>query len=326
MRVFITGASGFIGRVLLQECFQREWDVRVLQHTRRLAENITSEQKFAVVEGDITDPSSLEGHFEGVDILFHCAAALGASILPESDFFRINAEGTKNVLQAAKDSCIPKIVHFSSAGVLGAVKRGEVADEDYPLNPQNSYDRSKLEGENIARSFAEEGMDIVIIRPGWVYGPGDRRTFKLLKAIAKKRFLLVTKGEAMQTPVHIDDLVEGVFLCAEKGQRAQIYHIAGNEVLSVKDIVTTIASATGTKIPPISLPLWLVKLAASTLERSFALLKREAPLTRGKLSFFIHPKPLAIQKAKKELGYAPKINFSEGISQTVEWCKAHNWL
>ncbi len=326
MKVFITGASGFIGRALMQECFQRQWDVCVLQHNRRPAGETTSEQKYDVVEGDITNPGSLEGLFEGKDILFHCAAALGASILTASDFFRINGQGTKNVLQAAKNAGVPKIVHFSSAGVLGLVEKGEVANEDYPLNPQNSYDRSKLEGENIARRFAEEGMDIVIVRPGWVYGPGDRRTFKLLKAIAKKRFILVTKGETLQTPVHIDDLVNGVFLCAEKGQRGHIYHLAGNEVLPVKDIVTAIASATGTKIPPISLPLWPVKLAASALERSFALLKREAPLTRGKLSFFIHPKPLAIQKAKKELGYAPKISFAEGTSQTVEWCKAYNWL
>lgn len=326
MRAYITGASGFIGSALIAGCIDRKWNVRVLQHTRRLEEKITSGQKLDVVGGDITRPGSLQGHLEGVDILFHCAAALGASILPESGFFRINAEGTNNVLQAAKDAGVPKIVHFSSAGVLGSVKRGEVAGENYPLNPENTYDRSKLEGEKIARRFAEEGMDIVIVRPGWVYGPCDRRTFKLFKAIAKKRFVLVTKGKTLQTPVHIDDLVKGVFLCAEKGRRAQIYHIAGNEALEVRDIVTSIASATGSNIPPISLPLWPVKLAALAMERSFALFNKEAPLTRGKLSFFIHPKPLAIQKAKQELGYAPKISFAEGISQTVEWCKAHSWL
>lgn len=326
MRVFITGASGFIGSALIAGCIDRQWNVCVLQHTRRLAGKTASEQKFDVVEGDITHPASLEGLFKGVDILFHCAAALGASVLPESDFFRINAGGTQNVLRAAKDARVPKILHFSSAGVLGSVKRDEVADEDYPLNPQNSYDRSKLEGEKIARRFADDGMDIVIIRPGWVYGPGDRRTFKLIEAIAKKRFMLVTKGKALQTPVHIEDLVGGVFLCAEKGRKGHVYHIAGSEALQVRGIVTTIASATGSKVPPISLPLFPVKLAASALEWSFALFKKEAPLTRGKLSFFIHPKPLGIQKAIQELGYAPKISFAEGISQTVEWCKAHSWL
>jgi dihydroflavonol-4-reductase len=268
----------------------------------------------------------LEGHFGGVDLLFHCAAALGASILSESDFFRINAEGTHNVLQASKEAGVPKIVHFSSAGVLGSVKGGEVAKEDFATNPQNSYDRSKLEGENIARRFADEGLDITIVRPGWVYGPGDRRTFKLIQAIAKKRFMLVTKGDTLQTPIHIDDLVEGVFLSAEKGRKGHIYHIAGSEVLRVKDIVNTIASAAGTKIPSMTLPLLPVKIAASALERVFVLLQKEAPLTRGKLSFFIHPKPLAIQKARHDLGYTPKINFSAGILQTVEWSKAHNWL
>jgi nucleoside-diphosphate-sugar epimerase len=326
MRVLITGASGFIGHALIEACSQRKWDIRVLQHLSSLARRGKFEHDYDIVEGDITNPDSLQGIFEGFDIVFHCAAALGASILSESDFFRINADGTKNVLQAAKKACVPKIVHFSSAGVLGSVEEDEAVREDVPLNPQNTYDRSKLEGENIARRSAEKGMNIIIVRPGWVYGPGDRRTFKLVKAIAKKRFVLITKGEALQTPVHIDDLVDGVFLCAEKGQRGQIYHIAGSEVLTVKGIVTAIASATGSKIPQVSLPLFPVRVVASSMERTFALFKKEAPLTRGKLSFFIHPKPLAIQKAKQELGYAPKINFAEGISQTVEWYKAHDWL
>lgn len=326
MRVFITGASGFIGRSLADGCSQRKWDVRVLQHTQPLQRDSMPERDYDIVEGDITNPDSLKGLFREVDILFHCAAALGASVLSEGDFFRINAEGTKNVLQASKEAGVPKIVHFSSAGVLGSVEGGEVASEGYDPNPQNSYDRSKLEGERIARRFAEEGMDITIVRPGWVYGPGDRRTFKLIKAIAKNRFMLVTRGNTLQTPVHIGDLVEGVLLCTEKGQGGQIYHIAGSEVLRVKDIVTAIASATGSKIPPVSLPLLPVKIAASALEKAFAVFKKEAPLTRGRLSFFIHPKPLAIQKARQKLGYAPKISFSEGILETVEWSKAHNWL
>ncbi|MGD9347399.1 MAG: NAD-dependent epimerase/dehydratase family protein [Candidatus Aminicenantes bacterium] len=326
MRVFVTGASGFIGRALVEACLQRKWHVRVLEHTQAMEKEGIPGTNYGVFRGDITDPASLDGIFEGVDILFHCAAALGASLLSESDFSRINAAGTDNVLNASKEAGVSKVVHFSSAGVLGSVEKGEVAHEDQAPNPQNSYDRSKLEGENIALRYADEGMDIVIIRPGWVYGPGDRRTFKLIKAIAHRRFCLVTRGDTLQTPVHIHDLVEGATLCAEKGQRGNIYHIAGREVLAVKDIVTAIASATGKKIPPFSLPLLPVKMAASILERVFALFRKEAPLTRGRLSFFIHPKPLAIQKARRELGYVPKVEFSEGISQTVEWSKAHNWL
>jgi len=325
MKVFITGASGFIGRALSKACLRNKWFVRVLEHTHPFGIEDIAEKSYEFVKGDITDPASLEGLFEGVDILFHCAAALGASILSESDFFRINAIGTDNVLKASKQAGVPKVIHFSSAGVLGSVEKGRIAHEEHAPNPQNSYDRSKLEGENIARRYADGGMDITIVRPGWVYGPGDRRTFKLIKAIAQQRFILV-KGDTLQTPVHIDDLVGGVSLCADKGRRGHIYHIAGREVLTVKDIVTAIASATGSKIPPISLPLWPVKIAASMLEKSFALFRKEAPLTRGKLSFFIHPKPLAIQKARQELGYSPKIDFPEGISETVEWSKAHNWL
>ena len=179
MRAFITGASGFIGRSLARVFSQRKWDVRVLQHTQQLGRDSMPERDYDIVEGDITNPASLEGLFREVDILFHCAAALGASILSENDFFRINAEGTKNVLKASKEAGVPKIVHFSSAGVLGSVEAGEVAGEDHDPNPQNSYDRSKLEGERIARRFAEEGMDITIVTTARD-NEGGRRLLKLM--------------------------------------------------------------------------------------------------------------------------------------------------
>ncbi|MBN1223113.1 MAG: NAD-dependent epimerase/dehydratase family protein [Candidatus Aminicenantes bacterium] len=322
MNIAITGASGFIGRRLLREFRRRQWNVRALQHRISVDSNDPSE----VVEGDITDPGALKALTEGTDILFHLAAALGARLISEKDFFRVNAAGTKNVLDAAKANGVRRIIHFSSAGVIGSVKMGEVADENYPKAPKNIYDSTKLEAEKLALEYAAAGLDVVILRPGWVYGPGDRRTFKLIHAIAKNRFVLVTKGDAWQTPVHIDDLIRGVLLCAEKGEAKEIYHIAGDEVLSVKRIVAAIASATENRLPAFTLPLWPVKAAAGIMEKTFALFGKEAPLTTGRLAFFIHPKPLSIAKAKKELGFLPQIDFKSGIAQTVSWCKSNGWL
>jgi len=322
MRAFITGASGFIGSYLVEHLLQKNWQVRVLLHKNK----IPRESEIEIVKGDIRDLQTLRDALAGIDVLFHGAAALGAALIGQEEFYKINVDGTKNILKAARAENIKRIVHLSSAGVLGSIKKNETAAEAYPLNPKNTYDKSKLEGEKIALQQAQEGMDIVIIRPGWVYGPGDRRTFKLIKSIDKRRFILVTKGKIWQTPIYIQDLIKGILLCAEKGKMGEIYHLSGGEVLSVREIVRTIAAATGKKIPAVTLPLFPVKFTAWSLEKIFFLFKKEAPLTPGKLSFFIHPKPLAVKKAINELGFSPQIIFKEGMALTVSWYREHNWL
>ena len=322
MKAVITGASGFIGSWLADHLVRLGWDVRALIHNRSL----NTDSQAITIKGDIRDPTSLKSAFKDRDILFHLAAALGGSLLDRKEFADINRTGTVNVLNEARSSGINKVIHFSSAGVLGAVEKKTAAEENYPPSPKNIYDFTKLEGEKTALKFASEGMDISVIRPGWVYGPGDKRTFKLIKAIAKKRFVLVTKGDILQTPVFIDDLIEGTLLCAEKGRRGEIYHLAGSEVLSVKKVVDQIAHAAGVKFPSIPFPLFSVKASAFLLEKAFYLFKKEAPLTRGKLAFFIYPKPLAIGKSRSELGFYPKTDFTSGIQKTIHWYREQGWI
>jgi nucleoside-diphosphate-sugar epimerase len=322
MRAFLTGASGFIGSHLVDYLLKKRWQVRALLHQSK----IHREEEIEVVRGDVRDFQTLRQALEKTDVLFHLAASLGSALISEDEFYQINAHGTRNILKAAQAQNVKTIVHLSSAGVLGSVKENEIADEKYPVNPVSIYDKSKLEGEKTALRKALEGMNIVVVRPGWVYGPGDKRTFKLINSIAKKKFILVTKGKTWQTPIYIQDLLEGILLCAEKGRKGEIYHLSGGEVLRVIEMVEAIATATGNKIPPFTLPLFPVKLAAWTLEKIFSLFRKEAPLNRAKLSFFVHPKPLSIKKAERELGFAPQKKFKDGIALAVAWYRENNWL
>lgn len=322
MKAFVTGASGFIGTHLVSELLQRNWEVGVLVHNR----TINKQDKVRVFRGDIRNSPVLKEALQDTDVLFHLAAALGASLIDRREFFRINAEGTENVLRAAQEAGVKRVIHFGSAGVLGSVKENEAVGEDHPPHPIDIYEKTKLEGEKAALRYARGGLDIVVVRPGWAYGPGDRRTFKLIKAIAKKRFILVTKGKTRHTPVYIHDLISGVLLCVAKARGGEIYHLAGEQVLSVKDMVSAIAESTHSKIPPFFLPLLPVRLAAWKMEKAYHLFHREPPLSRGKLGFFIHPKPLSIQKAKKDLGYSPQTDFQTGMRTTVAWYQAHGWL
>ncbi len=322
MNVCVTGASGFIGRALVKELIREKHKVNTFVHERSLPE----ENLYRVYKGDICDSRALRKALENVDVLYHLAACMGASQVSEREFMRVNREGPRVVYEAAGYGGVKRCVHFSSAGVLGSVKEANGVSEDYMRNPKSVYDRSKLEGEDRALDFARMGMDIMVVRPGWVYGPGDRRTFKLIKAIARKKFVFVTGKKTLQTPVYISDLVQGAILCADKGKRGEIYHLAGNEILTVKEMAENIASAAGASFPSFPLPLWFVKMVAFLLENGYKILNREAPLTTGKLAFFSHSKSLSISKAENELGYSPEYNFKTGIRRTIEWYKDKGWL
>ena len=319
---FVTGVSGFIGSHLVSRLLDEGWEVKVLAHNSP----IHREEECEIFRGDIEDFLLLKEAMKGADVLFHLASALGGELIKKEEFYRINSAGTVTVFEAARAVGVKKVIHYSSAGVLGHVKEGDIADEAYPVFPLSPYDNSKLLGENTALEFAEKDMDVVVIRPGWVYGQGDRRTFKLVRAIAKKKFMLVTRGELCQTPVYIDDLIQGTMLCQQEGRSGEIYHLAGGEVLKIREIVQSIAEACGTKIPKIHLPLLPVKAAAVVLGGMYRIFRKEAPVTKGRLAFFIHPKPLAIGKAKEELGYSPQFSFKDGMTKAVDWYRHEGWI
>jgi nucleoside-diphosphate-sugar epimerase len=322
MRAFITGASGFVGTHLVNELLARGWEVRVIIHKHPLP----PANRLEAVSGDLSDLHDLERSLRNTDAVFHLASALGSALISDEEFQTVNAAGTESVLRAAREAGVKSVIHFSSAGVLGSVPETHPVDESYPPRPLDAYDRSKLEGERIALDYGRKGLKVSIIRPGWVYGPGDRRTFKVVRAVARKRLPMVTKGEALQSPVFIDDLIQGTLRCLEKGRGGEVYHLAGPETLSVREMIRTIAAAAGVKPSRLRLPLGPAKAAAVVLDRLFRVFHKEAPLTPSRLAFFLRSKPLDIGKAVRELGYEPRTKFAEGMARTIAWYRENEWL
>lgn len=322
MRALVTGASGFIGSHLVRALKAGEWNVRAFVHKTPLVEIPGVES----VAGDIRDEATLERALTGVDVVFHLAAAVGSIVTDAHSFREVNVNGTKAVLAAAQRVGVKRVVHFSSIGVLGAVKAGDMANEEYPVAPRTLYDQTKFAAEAAARLAVAKGLDVVIIRPGWVYGPGDRRTFKFISAVCRRKFALIAGAPGRQTPVYIDDLVAGALLVAAKGRPGMVYHLAGDEVLTAEEMARIVASACQVAAPRLKLPKGPTKVAAFILEKVFALVKKETPLNRGKLSFFLDPKAMSSARAKGELGYAPVIDFRTGIARAVGWYREHGWL
>jgi len=322
MLALVTGASGFIGSHLVRALKKNGWAVRAFVHKTPLA----GIPGVASVSGDILDEAELEAAMAGVDVVFHLAAAVGSAVTDPHAFREVNVNGTEAVLASARRAGVGRVVHFSSIGVLGAVRAGDTADEEYPPAPRTLYDRTKLAAETAVRQAVAEGLDGVVIRPGWVYGPGDRRTFKFIRAVCRRKFALIAGAQGRQTPVYIDDLIAGTLLAAEKGRRGAVYHLAGDEILTAEEMTQVVAAACGVAGPRLRLPKWLARVAAFCLEKASRLLKMETPLNRGKLAFFLDPKAMSSARAKKELGFAPAIDFRTGVALAIAWYRGNGWL
>jgi nucleoside-diphosphate-sugar epimerase len=322
MRAFVTGASGFVGSRLVSRLLDSGWTVRAFDLGPAPA--VPSDLEY--VQGDVCDAAAVGDSMRGIEVVFHLAAALGAARLGEKGFLAVNEGGTRTVLEAALSRGVKRVVHFSSAGVLGHVAENEPAGETHALDPRDAYDRTKLAGERAALEYAGRGLDVVIIRPGWVYGPGDRRTFKLIRTIARGRFVMVGRGRAKQTPIFVDDLVRGTMQAAEKGRAGEIYNLAGSEVLTVREMAEAIAAACGRTLPRPRIPMGPARAAGAILGGAFGLIGKEAPLNPSRLAFFLHPKPLAIGKARAELLFAPRMDFRRGMELTAAWGRRNGWI
>lgn len=322
--VLVTGGTGFIGRHLCRRLLADGCRVRVL--SRNAASRGDLDGAVEVAAGDVTSPASLPAALAGADTVFHLASALGATPFGPQGFFAVNAEGTRHVLAAARAAGTRRIIHCSSVGVLGNIQ-GPPAGEDAPLRPEDDYERSKALGEEIAGGEAAAGLPVLIVRPGWAYGPGDRRTFKLMRAIAVRRFFFVGDGSTREHPVFIDDLTTGLARCRTADLApGEIITIAGDEIVTIEDLCSRIARAIEVPLTRLHVPREPLRTVARLLEVAFKAVGREAPLTRAKVDFFLKHRAYDTAKAKRLLGFAPLVRLDEGLPRTISWYRAQGWL
>lgn len=216
MQVLITGGTGFIGSRLALRCLEDGHAVRVLGQRNTEAETANAdrieERGAEVMIASVTSKEEVREAMQGVDTVFHLAAAQHEANVPDQHFYDVNVGGTKNVLGAAADAGVGQFVHGSSIGVYGSAIDGTL-DESSQTNPDNIYGITKLEGENLALTYNGR-LPVSVIRISEAYGPGDMRLLRLFRAIAKQKFFMIGKGENLHHPIYIDDLLDGILLSA----------------------------------------------------------------------------------------------------------------
>jgi len=324
-RVFVTGATGLVGGALARALVRDGAEVHVLARPSS-DRSALNEVPITWHQGDVTVPSSLARIFDGATWIIHASGFLGKGGVPESVYQQVNVDGTRNVLEETlrmRDA--PRVLYVSSPGVLGPITGGP-ATEDAPLAPSNPYERSKAAAEDVARDFASRGLHVVIARPEFIYGPGDRHVLGLFKAIARGHFFYISGGRHFCHPTFIADAVAGMLLCLSRGQPGEAYHITGPRPVTFRELGETIAHALGVRAPWLSMPKWSALMGVTGLEVLGRLLARTPPLSRSGVAFFSEDRRFSWQKAYKELGYSPQSDLAAGISETVRWYRERGWL
>ncbi len=319
----ITGATGFVGGHLAEACAARGFIVRALARSGS-AVTLLEEAGVTLVRGDLQEPASLAGAFDGVDVVFHCAAKVG-DWGPIDDYRQVNVEGVRNLLEACRDKPLRRFVHLSSLGVYAA-RHHHGTDETEPLPARHidGYTQSKVESEQLALLYQREHqVPVVVLRPGFIYGPRDRTVVpKLVENLRNGIVRYLGSGQQALNTIYVGNLVEAMLLAARaEGVVGNVYNLTDGELVSKRRFIGGIADGLGVPPPPSSVPLWLARLAASVMETSARKRgDREPPrLTQARLKFLGLNLDFSIEKAKRELGYVPRWTFDQALAETVAW-------
>ncbi len=329
MNILITGGTGFIGSRLALAGVRRGYRVRVLGQINTDAERrnfeLLDKQGVTVLLGSVTERDKVVAAVSGCDFVFHLAAAQHESNVPDQHFWDVNVTGTRNVLDASEAAGVKRLVHGSTIGVYGEAMEGELS-EDSPVQPSNIYGVTKFEGERLALSYAGR-LPLTVVRISETYGPGDRRLLKLFRAVRSKAFFMIGSGENKHQLIYVDDLVEGMFLAAERSQAlGQVYVLAGDEIFSTNDMVNTIADRLGVPRPSWRLPLWPFLTLAFAMEKTLRPLGIQPPLHRRRLDFFRKSFYFNPTKPRRQLGFQPTLRFCDGAALTAQWYRDQGLL
>jgi len=316
----VTGATGHIGNVLIRKLLERGEKVRALIWR---GEDTTPIRDLPVerVEGDVLDPASLEPAFDGVETVYHLAGII--SIMPGKSPFvwRVNVEGTRNVLEAARRNQIRRLVYTSSIHAIKRAPHGVEMDESLGFdanNPYGEYDRSKAEASLEVQKAAQEGLEAVIVCPTGVIGPYDFRRSEMgsviLDAALGKTSPYV---DGAYDFVDVRDVADGMILAEKKGQRGESYILSGQKI-SVRYLLETVREVTGKAFTSFKIPFNLAGFAAKFTPYYYRWSKARPRFTPYSLEVLRSNAEISHAKATRELGYRPRTVY-ESIADTVRW-------
>lgn len=318
MKCLVTGATGFTGGHLARTLAAAGHSVRALVRPGSAAAEL-QHPNIELVEGQLTSAGDVKAAAAGCEQIYHIAAVFRTAGHPDSYYRDVNVGGTLNVLNAALVQGCERVIHCSTGGVHGHVEHPP-ADENYRFAPDDIYQRTKLEAEKEVLAAARSGQRVTVFRPGAIYGEGDLRFLKLFRSVQKQRFVMIGSGNTRLHMVHWEDMVQGIMLCGSSPHAlGEVFIIAGPEAPTLNEIVAATADIVRVPRPRLKIPVWPVYTAGWLCEMLCVPLRIDPPLHRRRVGFFTHHREFNIGKARRLLGFAPRVSVREGIERTIRW-------
>lgn len=325
-KVLVTGGTGFTGSHLVRNLVSDGYPVRVLARDAARARTVLPAE-VEITEGDVADPGVVAQAVHGQEVVYHLAAAFREAGIPDSRYREVHVDATRHLLEAARAEGVRRFVHVSTIGVHGHIANPP-ADEGAPCAPGDIYQETKLEGEKLALEFQQQhDFPLTVARPAAIYGPGDLRLLKLFRMVARRRFVMLGKGEVNLHMVYVDDLVRGFRLLADRPEAVgEVFILAGEEYRSLNELTALIARTVGVPKPRLHLPVWPFYAAGAVCEKVCVPLRIEPPIYRRRVAFFTKSRAFTIRKAKRMLGYQPGVDLETGIRATARWYRDNGHL
>lgn len=320
--IYVTGGTGFLGRHLIAALCRDGHAMRVL--TRCAADHpwLVHYPGVEVVEGDLTDRDLLLRSVQGCQYVIH-AGGLFRFWGDEAAFRQTNADGTRNMVEAALQAGVTRFIHVSSVAVIGQPDPANIIDETYPPRPVDAYQRSKYEGERIAlAAWQAHGLPVVVLRPGAFYGPLGTYGFNRLFFRDPMRGIImqINGGRYIIFPAYIGDVVQGILRALHQGRDGEIYNICGDWI-SHREAFDVVCEQAGLRWPRPPIPGWLGIWSSRVLEAIARITGREPFWPINLRSYVYGNWRVSNDKARRELGFVPT-DFREGAARTIAWYRA----
>ena len=318
--ILVTGGAGHLGNVLVRSLLEKGEKVRVLVLP---GEDVSSLEGLDCerVEGNVLDPEKLRLAMQGVDLVYHMAALVAITSDKYELMYKVNVEGTRNVIEACREMGVRRLVYTSSIHALGRPEEGTTVDEtvEFDLtNPSGAYDRTKAIASTLVQEAAKNGLDAVIVLPTGVIGPSDFRRSEMgemLLAWMKEKPSISTDGA--YDFVDVRDVAEGHILAAASGRSGEAYLLSGTQV-TVSNYRRLVQDAAGIRSHEIKIPGWFVKFIAPMAEFFYKITRTRPRITKYAIETLQSNSRITCLKAETELGYRRR-PLRETVSDTVLW-------
>lgn len=326
MKIFVTGGTGFIGKVVVDKLLKRGHQLICLARpeTGRCDPARIQKDGVKIILGDVVHVDGTAEAMKQVDCVLHAAAWNEFGPVQKDLMYKINVEGTKNILQAARQLGIPKVVYVSSTITFGNTN-GQRVDETFQRTDRfrSVYEWTKTLAHREADKFQEEGLPLVRVMPCMVYGPEDSSAVgRFIRVYLRRELPVILNSNAIVDYVYVNDVADGIVRACEQGRLGQKYILAGEDV-SWPRMVETVERVSGIPRPKVALGPGLAKPVAALCELVARAAKGVPTVARETVNYCDRYTQLFdTRKARTELGWAPT-PFDQAFTETVQWFKEH---